>query len=219
MSIRGRGIRKAFGTPPQEVIKGIDLQVNEGEFVAITGRSGSGKSTLLYIMSSLDPATAGDLELDGKDIQAMDEQELHQFRNEKMGFVFQFHYLLPELTAIDNVLMPARKTKTENSRRERALGLLKEFDLEDKRNRLPGELSGGEQQRVAIARALIMEPRYIFADEPTGNLDSVNGDLVLQILKRISREQKAAVVMVTHDPDYAAMTDRHIQLSDGQVVA
>lgn len=219
MSIRGHGIRKAFGAPPQEVLRGIDLEVNEGEFVAITGRSGSGKSTLLYIMSSLDPATAGDLELDGKNIKAMDEQELHRFRNEKMGFVFQFHYLLPELTAIDNVLMPARKTKTENSRRERALELLKEFDLQDKLNRLPSELSGGEQQRVAIARALIMEPRYIFADEPTGNLDSVNGDRVLQILKRISREQKTAVVMVTHDPDYAAMTDRHIQLSDGQVVA
>lgn len=219
MSIRGHGIRKAFGTPPQEVLRGIDLEVNEGEFVAITGRSGSGKSTLLYIMSSLDPATAGNLELDGKNIRAMDEQELHRFRNEKMGFVFQFHYLLPELTAIENVLMPARKTKTENNRRERAQELLKEFDLGDKLNRLPGELSGGEQQRVAIARALIMEPRYIFADEPTGNLDSVNGDRVLQILKRISREQKAAVVMVTHDPDYAAMTDRHIQLSDGQVVA
>ncbi len=219
MSIRGHGIRKAFGTPPQEVLKGIDLQVNEGEFVAITGRSGSGKSTLLYIMSSLDPATAGELELDGKDIKAMDEQELHRFRNEKMGFVFQFHYLLPELSAIDNVLMPARKTNNEDRRRERALGLMQEFGLDDKLGRLPGELSGGEQQRVAIARALIMEPRYIFADEPTGNLDSVNGDLVLQILKRIARDQKAAVVIVTHDPDYAAMADRRIQLSDGRVVA
>ncbi len=219
MSIHGHGIRKAFGTPPQEVLKGIDLQVNEGEFVAITGRSGSGKSTLLYIMSSLDPATAGELDLDGKDIKAMDAQELHRFRNEKMGFVFQFHYLLPELTAIENILMPARKTNSEETRRERALGLMKEFGLEDKLDRLPGELSGGEQQRVAIARALIMEPRYIFADEPTGNLDSVNGDLVLQILKRIAREQKAAVVIVTHDPDYAAMADRRIQLSDGRVVA
>ncbi len=219
MSICGRGLRKAFGTPPQEVLKGIDLQVNEGEFVAITGRSGSGKSTLLYIMSSLDPATAGELDLDGKDIKAMDAQELHRFRNERMGFVFQFHYLLPELTAIENVLMPARKTKTEEIRRERALGLMTEFGLDDKLDRLPGELSSGEQQRVAIARALIMEPRYIFADEPTGNLDSVNGDLVLQILKRIAREQKAAVVIVTHDPDYAAMADRRIQLSDGRVVA
>ena len=219
MSIRGRGIRKSFGTPPQEVLKGIDLQVNEGEFVAITGRSGSGKSTLLYIMSSLDPATAGELELDGKDIGAMDAQELHRFRNENMGFVFQFHYLLPELTAIENVLMPTRKTNSEEHRRERALGLMKEFGLDDKLDRLPGELSGGEQQRVAIARALIMEPRYIFADEPTGNLDSVNGDLVLKILKQIAREQKAAVVIVTHDPDYAAMADRRIQLSDGRVVA
>lgn len=218
MSIRGRGLRKAFGTPPQEVLKGIDLQVNEGEFVAITGRSGSGKSTLLYIMSSLDPATAGELELDGKDIKDMDAQELHRFRNERMGFVFQFHYLLPELTAIENILMPARKTNSEVSRRERAFGLMKEFGLDGKLDRLPGELSGGEQQRVAVARALIMEPRYIFADEPTGNLDSVNGDLVLQILKRIAREQKAAVVIVTHDPDYAAMADRRIQLSDGRVV-
>jgi len=218
MSIRGLGLRKAFGTPPQEVLKGIDLQVNEGEFVAITGRSGSGKSTLLYIMSSLDPATAGDLELDGKHIKDMDEQELHRFRNERMGFVFQFHYLLPELTALENILMPARKTHSEDRHRERAQDLMNEFGLGDKLGRLPGELSGGEQQRVAIARALIMEPRYIFADEPTGNLDSVNGDLVLQILKRIAREQKAAVVIVTHDPDYAAMADRRIQLSDGRVV-
>jgi ABC-type lipoprotein export system ATPase subunit len=219
MGIRAQHIRKSFGTPAQEVLKGIDLHVGEGEFVSITGRSGSGKSTLLYILSSLDPATAGALELDGKSIDAMNDDELHRFRNEKMGFVFQFHYLLPELTALENVLMPARKTKTEDARRSRATELMNEFGLGDKLSRLPGELSGGEQQRVAIARALIMEPRYIFADEPTGNLDSANGELVMQILKRISREQKAAVIMVTHDPDYAAMADRRIQLSDGKVLA
>jgi putative ABC transport system ATP-binding protein/lipoprotein-releasing system ATP-binding protein len=219
MGIRGQNIHKSFGTPPQEVLKGIELHVNEGEFVSITGRSGSGKSTLLYILSSLDPATAGELELDGKNVKAMNDRELHQFRNERMGFVFQFHYLLPEITALENVLMPARKTATEEHRRERATSLLDEFGLGDKLDRMPGSLSGGEQQRVAIARALIMEPRYVFADEPTGNLDSVNGDIVMQILKRISREQKAAVIMVTHDPDYSAMADRRIQLSDGRVVA
>jgi putative ABC transport system ATP-binding protein/lipoprotein-releasing system ATP-binding protein len=219
MGIGAQQIRKSFGAFAQEVLKGIDLYIAEGEFVSITGRSGSGKSTLLYILSSLDPASAGQLELDGKNITAMSDDELHHFRNQKMGFVFQFHYLLPELTALENVLMPARKTETEGARRPRAIELLNEFGLGDKFERLPGELSGGEQQRVAIARALIMEPRYIFADEPTGNLDSVNGDLVMQILRRIAREQNAAVIMVTHDPDYAAMADRRIQLSDGRMMA
>lgn len=218
MSIRARNIRKSFGAPAQEVLKGIDLHIDEGEFVSINGRSGSGKSTLLYILSSLDPASAGELELDGKNIHAMSDEQLHRFRNEKMGFVFQFHYLLPELTAIENILMPARKTQSENARRERAIDLMNEFGLGDKLKRLPGKLSGGEQQRVAIARALIMEPRYIFADEPTGNLDSVNGDLVMQIFKRISREQNTAVIMVTHDPDYAALADRSVHIADGRIV-
>lgn len=219
MSIHAHNIHKSFGAPAQEVLKGIDLHIDEGEFVSINGRSGSGKSTLLYILSSLDPASAGELELDGKNIHAMNDEQLHRFRNEKMGFVFQFHYLLPELTAIENILMPARKTKSENTRRARAIDLMNEFGLGDKLKRLPGELSGGEQQRVAIARALIMEPRYIFADEPTGNLDSVNGDLVMQIFKRISREQKTAVIMVTHDPDYAALADRSVHIADGRIVA
>ncbi len=219
MSIDARNIHKSFGMPAQEVLKGIDLHIDEGEFVSINGRSGSGKSTLLYILSSLDPASAGELELDGKNIHAMNDEQLHRFRNEKMGFVFQFHYLLPELTAIENVLMPTRKTKSENARRTRAFDLMNEFGLSDKLKRLPGELSGGEQQRVAIARALIMEPRYIFADEPTGNLDSVNGDVVMKIFKRISREQKTTVIMVTHDPDYAALADRSVHIADGRVVS
>ncbi|MBI3546631.1 MAG: ABC transporter ATP-binding protein [Gammaproteobacteria bacterium] len=218
MGIDARNIHKFFGTPGQEVLKGIDLHIDEGEFVSINGRSGSGKSTLLYILSSLDPASAGELELDGKNIHAMSDEQLHRFRNEKMGFVFQFHYLLPELTAIENVLMPTRKTKSENARRTRAIDLMNEFGLSDKLKRLPGELSGGEQQRVAIARALIMEPSYIFADEPTGNLDSINGDLVMQIFRRISREQKTTVIMVTHDPDYAALADRSVHIADGRIV-
>ena len=219
MGIQARQIRKSFGTPAQEVLKGVDLHIDDGEFISIAGRSGSGKSTLLYILSSLDPATAGELELDGKSIRAMSDDELHRFRNEKMGFVFQFHYLLPELTALENVLMPARKTKSETHRRVHAMKLLEGFGLGDKLDRLPSTLSGGEQQRVAIARSLVMEPRYLFADEPTGNLDSVNGDIVMQILKRVSHEQKTAVIMVTHDPDYASMAHRRVQLADGRVVS
>ncbi len=218
MSIQARNIKKSFGLPAQEILKGITLEVKNGEFIAITGRSGSGKSTLLYLISSLDPATSGSIVIDGSEVQKMSVKELEEFRNEQMGFIFQFHYLLPELTSLDNVLMPARKTGTENEKKDRAVYLLKKFGLEGKMKSLPSQLSGGEQQRVAIARALLMEPRYLFADEPTGNLDSVNGKTVIQILKDISHSGRTTVIMVTHDQSYANEADRKITLADGQVI-
>jgi ABC-type lipoprotein export system ATPase subunit len=218
MSIVTTRLRKSFGTPPTEVIKGLDLTIEDGEFAAILGRSGCGKSTLLYLLSTLDQATSGSLRVDGKEISALTQAELHRFRNQSMGFIFQFHYLLPELTALENVLMPAMKTKTHLAKTSFAKELLERFGLADKLDRLSTQLSGGEQQRVAIARALIMRPRYLFADEPTGNLDSANGDVVMNILSTINRDDKTTIIMVTHDPDYAAMATRKVHMADGLIV-
>jgi len=209
---------KDFGTPPTRVIHGISCRIEDGEFLAITGRSGSGKSTLLYLISTLDLPTGGQVTLDGRNPADLSVAELHDYRNRNIGFVFQFHYLLPELTALENILLPARACGQHQTRRSAALGLLHEFGIEDKQGHLPSQLSGGEQQRVAIARALIMQPRYIFADEPTGNLDSENGLIVMNLLQRVNRESGATIVMVTHEPDYAAMARRGILLEDGRVV-
>jgi ABC-type lipoprotein export system ATPase subunit len=215
MSIITQHITKSFGDPPNLILKGISLEILEGEFVSIVGRSGCGKSTLLYILSTLDQATTGNLIIDEVPVQKFTEPELHQFRNKKMGFVFQFHHLLPELTALENVLMPAVKAKEQHLRKDLAISLLKEFELEHRLHHLPSQLSGGEQQRVAIARALIMEPKYLFADEPTGNLDSTNGAIVMNLFKRINQERKMAVIYVTHDSEFASMAKRKIQMADG----
>lgn len=215
--IEVRDLKKSFGDPSIEILHGLTFTIQDSQFVSITGRSGSGKSTLLYAMSTLDFPTSGQVFYSGQEVQKMTELEIENFRNLKMGFIFQFHYLLPELTALDNVLMPARRTKQHVKRRERALNLLSQFGLDKKTNSLPKELSGGEQQRVAIARALIMEPQYIFADEPTGNLDSVNGDTVMRILKDITRQSSTSVIYVTHDPDFAELADQKIVLVDGHL--
>ena len=151
--------------------------------------------------------------------QILKKQDLHRFRNLKMGFVFQFHHLLPELTAPENVLMPALKTKAGKARKTIALELLKEFGIGDKANMLPGQLSGGEQQRVAIARALVMEPSFLFADEPTGNLDSANGQLVMSLFKQINKDRGTTIIYVTHDQLFAQMATRQIHLVDGQVLS
>jgi putative ABC transport system ATP-binding protein/lipoprotein-releasing system ATP-binding protein len=217
MKVEGSGLVKSFGEPPQEVLHGIDLVIERGEFVALTGKSGSGKSTLLYLLSTLDSPTRGKVILDGVDASTLSAHAVHSLRNQKMGFVFQFHYLLPDLTALENILLPAMKTSEETTRRPRALEFLKEFGLSDKAHRLPGQLSGGEQQRVAIARALIMNPSLIFADEPTGNLDSQNGEIVMNLLKKINREEGATMVLITHDDDFAREAGRKIQLVDGRV--
>lgn len=207
-----------IGQPPTQVLQDITLEIRNGEFIALTGRSGSGKSTLLYLLSSLDTTYEGSIEIDGTELKHMTEEELGVFRNGNMGFVFQFHYLLAELTALENTLMPARKAKSEFERRERAESLLAQFGLGEKMHRLPRELSGGEQQRVAIARALVMEPQYLFADEPTGNLDSVSGETVMRIISELNEKLGKTVVMVTHDPDFAKMAKRQVHLSDGRIV-
>ncbi|WP_078130472.1 ABC transporter ATP-binding protein [Leptospira alexanderi] len=210
-------LRKTFGN--SEIIKGVSLDIEEGDYVSLTGKSGSGKSTLLYMISSLDPPSSGTVEVDGKNIYRMDEEEIHDFRNKRMGFIFQFHYLLPEFTAIENVLMPARKAGLLKKCQSYAEYLLEEFDLKDRMDYRIGRLSGGQAQRVAIARALVMNPKYIFADEPTGALDSANTKVVMNILEKVNRETKATILVVTHDSDFASKTKRQIHLVDGQVVS
>ncbi|MGZ3722090.1 MAG: ABC transporter ATP-binding protein [Bdellovibrionales bacterium] len=219
MGIVARHVGKTIGDPPTRVLSEISVEIKDGEFVALTGRSGSGKSTLLYLLSSLDSPTEGQIEIDGHDIHGMDLGELHRFRNQNMGFVFQFHYLLAELTSLENVLMPARKFEQQSQKREYGEHLLTQFGLVEKMNRLPRQLSGGEQQRVAIARALLMQPRFLFADEPTGSLDTANSDTVMNMIRQVNQTQKTTVLMVTHDPDFAAQAQRQIHLADGRVVA
>jgi putative ABC transport system ATP-binding protein/lipoprotein-releasing system ATP-binding protein len=217
-AIECRNLIKNFGDPPTEVLRSISFAVKKGEFVAITGRSGSGKSTLLYVVSGLDDPTGGEARLFGEDIHRIEKSRLHRFRNLRMGFVFQFHYLIPELTSLDNILMPARKYGKEKEKRERALEFLSQFELKHCTNKYPSQMSGGEQQRVAVARALIMEPDILFADEPTGNLDSVNGEKVLRIFEKINRERKTTILLVTHEKDFAARAAREIHLMDGKIV-
>ena len=219
MGIVARGVGKSFGTPPTHVLSGVSLEIGQGEFVALTGRSGAGKSTLLYLLSSLDRATAGAVEIEGRNVDRLGADKLYRFRNEKMGFVFQFHFLIAELSALENVLLPARKYGREQRKRADAESLLDRFGLGDKMSRLPRHLSGGEMQRVAIARALVMNPAYLFADEPTGSLDSVNGELVLKIIREANERSGTTVVMVTHDADFARRAPRRIVLVDGKVVS
>ncbi len=217
MSIILKNVDQTLGDPPNHILKGISLKIEEGEFVSLTGRSGSGKSTLLYVMSTLDKASHGIVEIDGHKVEDFTNEDLHRFRNQNMGFVFQFHYLLPELNAIENVLMPARKFGLENKLQIKAQELLNTFGLANQALRFPRHLSGGEQQRVAIARALIMTPKYLFADEPTGNLDSQNGQIVMDIFKKINSQEKTTIIFVTHDPGFAASAPRQIKLVDGRL--
>jgi len=218
MGIIAKKVGKMIGEPAVQILSDISLEIKTGEFVALTGRSGSGKSTLLYILSSLDSVSQGVVEVEGQNITTLSKQELAQFRNMKIGFVFQFHYLISELSALENVLLPAKKTKQESERKEYAEFLLSEFGIGDKMHRLPRQLSGGEQQRVAIARALVMKAPYLFADEPTGSLDSVNGEIVMKIIRESNEKFGTTVVMVTHDVDFANQARRQIHLRDGKVV-
>lgn len=215
--IECRQITKEFGTPPQRVLHGLDFQIASGEFVSISGRSGSGKSTLLYIISTLDSPSSGEVIIDGHPISKMSVTDVHRFRNEKVGFVFQFHYLLPELTALENILLPARNLGLLQEKKSEALKLLEELDVVSQKDKLPSQMSGGQQQRIAIARALLLHPKYIFADEPTGNLDTRNADVVMKIFKRVNKEFGTTIALVTHEPDFAAQAQREIYLIDGRI--
>jgi ABC-type lipoprotein export system ATPase subunit len=215
--IKAEGLRKVFPKTQVPVLNGVNLVIEKGDVVSMVGRSGSGKSTLLYLLSTLDRGFEGSVYFDERSVKEMNVEEVHRIRNQKIGFVFQFHYLLSELTALENILLPARKSGTSEAKLDFARRLLKEVGLEGKEDRLPGDLSGGEQQRVAVARALIMQPEYLFADEPTGNLDAASGDAVMQLFMNFNREFGTTIVYVTHDQQFAALARRQIRLVDGLV--
>ena len=213
--IKAQQIFKTFENSKKPVLKGIDLIINDGDFISMMGRSGSGKSTLLYLLSTLDRSFEGTVEYDGQDIKKMKDAEIHKIRNKDIGFVFQFHYLINELTALENILLPARKVKEETKRLAFAKDLLEQVGLSDKANQFIGHLSGGEQQRVAIARAILMRAKYIFADEPTGNLDSHTGDDVFDLFQRFNKEFNTTIIYVTHDQVFGGKAKRKIQMVDG----
>ena len=208
-----------FGAIETPVLRGIDLVVMPGEFVAVVGQSGSGKSTLLNLLGALDRPTGGILRVEGRDLAQLDDDELATFRSERVGFVFQFHYLLDEFTCLENALMPVWIRKgapaPEDVRRVRAL--LERVGLGHRLNHRPNQMSGGEQQRTAIVRALANQPRLLLADEPTGNLDSQSGNEVFRLLQEMSRETGVAVVLVTHDDRLACAADRILEIVDGRI--
>jgi ABC-type lipoprotein export system ATPase subunit len=217
--LRVENLDKELGEEQKSlVLSGLNFSIEEGEFVSLVGKSGSGKSTLLYILSTLDRPTRGNVYYFDKNILEYSEHDLHRLRNQHIGFVFQFHYLLPEITALENVLMPTRKWELYEEKKEFGKYLLENLGLTDRMNYLPKELSGGQAQRVAIARSLIMNPKFLFADEPTGSLDSQNTKIVIDSFKKINQEFKTTIVMVTHDKDLANSTHRQIQLIDGKMV-
>lgn len=209
---------KELGEQKSLVLSNLNFSIEKGEFVSLVGKSGSGKSTLLYVLSTLDKPTRGEVRYFNRSLTDFSEAELHRLRNQQIGFVFQFHYLLPELSALENVLMPTRKWGQYEEKKKFAKEILETMDLADKFHHLPRELSGGQAQRVAIARALIMNPSFLFADEPTGALDSVNSKKVLEIFKNINQEFQTTIVFVTHDIDMANAAQRQIRLVDGQIV-
>ena len=215
--IRVTDIHKSFGT--LEVLKGVSLDVAQGEVVSIVGASGAGKTTLLQIIGTLSRPDGGRVEIDGRDVSALGDRALSQFRNERIGFVFQFHHLLAELTAFEHVCIPGligRRPRADVERR--AAELLDMMGLAARRDHKPGQLSGGEQQRVAIARALVNSPSVLLADEPSGNLDSHNRDEIHRLFFDLRERLGQTVVIVTHDENLAAMADRKITMSDGLIL-
>ena len=218
-----KGIRRSYGlgTPVvTEVLHGIDLCIAEGEFAALTGPSGSGKSTLLNIIGLLEAPTSGQIVMDGKDTAGLDETAITGLRGHTIGFIFQFHHLLPGFSALENVMMPSiidLGWPTDGAK-DNALRLLKQVGLADAADKRPSQLSGDMQQRVAIARALSLSPRLILADEPTGNLDTQSANEVFELLQNVNREQQSACLIVTHDPELAARCQRRIEIVDGQLL-
>ncbi|MBI3510351.1 MAG: ABC transporter ATP-binding protein [Bacteroidetes bacterium] len=216
-----KDLDKFFRDPVDfQALKKVSIAVRKGEFVSIIGSSGSGKSTLLYVLSTLDTDYEGQIYLDGEDLSKKNKNQLAEIRNEKIGFVFQFHYLLPEFTVLENVMLPALKLSKypEEKVKERAMEKLEMLGLTDQAEKRANKLSGGQQQRVAVARALINDPDIIFCDEPTGNLDSKNAQTVFDIFKELKTKYNQTILVVTHDMNLAEQTDRTIRLHDGEVV-
>jgi lipoprotein-releasing system ATP-binding protein len=215
--IRLTGIHKSFGQ--LEVLKGIDLHIKEGEFVSIVGASGAGKTTLLQIIGTLDTDNEGEVIINGVNIKKLSDKELSAFRNKQLGFVFQFHQLLPEFTALENVCMPGLIARRNNKEvEEKAKELLTKLGLQDRFHHKPNELSGGEKQRVAVARALINDPKLILADEPSGSLDSGNKKELHSLLRKLCNEYGLTILLVTHDNELAETSDRIIEMRDGMIV-
>jgi lipoprotein-releasing system ATP-binding protein len=219
--LQTRTISKYFYEPEKfQVLKGIDLTVNPGEFLCLVGKSGCGKSTLMYVLSTMDTDFEGELQIAGELLNGRDQNYLSAFRNKHIGFIFQFHYLLPEFTALQNVMLPALKLGNY-SREEiesKAYDKLKILGVADQALKVSSKLSGGQQQRVAIARALINDPDIIMGDEPTGNLDSYNSNLVFDILQNLAHTYRQTIIAVTHDEDFARKSDRIVEMSDGKIV-
>ena len=216
--LAGEGLSKKYGS--LEVVKGVSISVGAGEFVCLVGKSGCGKTTLLSLLSGLERPTKGDVVLNGKKINGASEDELALFRRQNVGFIFQSFNLIPTLSAWENVALPLFPIKmTAEERRRRATELLTQMELGHRMDHLPSALSGGERQRVAIARALVNRPKIIFADEPTGNLDSATGDAIMDILNRLHSKEGVAILMVTHEVELAKTAERLIRMHDGEVVS
>jgi lipoprotein-releasing system ATP-binding protein len=220
--ISARAVDKSFHDAGREIVvlRGLDLEVAAGEEIAIVGESGVGKSTLLHVLGSLERPTAGTVLFEDRDLFALDEQATAQFRNQKLGFVFQFHYLLADFSAIENVMMPALIARlADREAREQAASVLELVGLKDKFHRRPAELSGGEQQRVAVARAVVLRPRLVLADEPTGNLDPKTADEVHELFHRLNRELGLTLVVATHNERLSHSMTRTLRLHDGRLSA
>lgn len=214
-------VNKSFHDPVTvPVLKDVSMSVKLGEFVSVTGKSGCGKSTLLYILSTMDTDFQGEVVIDGEPTQGLPGSRLSEIRNEKIGFVFQFHYLLSEFSVLKNVMLPGLKLGKLSAEEveTRAMSLLKELQMDDHALKMANQLSGGQKQRVAIARSMINDPMIIMGDEPTGNLDKKNSEIVFDIFQKIASEHKRSLLVVTHDNDFAAKTDRIIEMDDGRVV-
>ncbi|MEI7963564.1 MAG: ABC transporter ATP-binding protein [Chitinophagaceae bacterium] len=219
--LEARGICKYFYDPVKvKVLNEINFSINKGDFVAVTGKSGCGKSTLLYILSTMDTDYEGELLIDGELMKGKKEKQLARIRNEKIGFVFQFHYLLNEFSVLKNVMLPGLKLGkySDTEVADRAMGKLKMLGIENLGMKKANQLSGGEKQRVAIARALINDPLIIMGDEPTGNLDKKNSEIVFDIFKELAELYKQTLLIVTHDQGFAANTHRIIEMEDGKII-
>lgn len=218
--VEARGVSRVLQeVVPVTLVRDINLDIGQGEFVSVTGPSGSGKSSLLYLLGLLDVPTAGRILLSGQDMSGLNADQLAGVRLRKIGFVFQFHFLLPEFSVLHNVMLPMQRLGKASERQmtERGMMLLEELEISDQAKKRPDQLSGGQRQRVAIARALANDPALILADEPTGNLDSKNSQIVQDIFARLVREEGRTVIAVTHEPGFAEATDRNIHLVDGQI--